>query len=215
VTTAASPALAWKTAREAAGAYIKRGFRVVPLYGILPEGGCACGSPTCKERDWGKHEPPETDGQWKDVGRVFAPAEFGEFDNIGICMGPWKDGKWLLALDLDGTDNVAEFFPAMPPTLTQQSPRGRHLIYTVPDYTPLGNYVDVFKTKRAGFSLDLRYARGRLVCAPSKGAAGDYTWIDWRTPAPLPNHCLATILHQRRTQKLPVAERWSRGSKDP
>lgn len=206
----------FKNAREAAVAYIQRGFRVVPLYGVDPvAGGCMCGSPLCKERDWGKHERPETDGSWKNEGRVFSPAEFGDLDNIALVMGPWKEGRWLVALDLDGTDSVAEFFPAMPPTLTQKSPRGRHLLYTVPEFTPLGNYVDVFKTKRAGFSLDLRYARGRLVVAPSRGATGNYEWLDWRAPVPLPNHALATILHQRRSQKLPVAERWERGSKDP
>jgi Bifunctional DNA primase/polymerase, N-terminal len=206
----------FSTVQEAAAAYIKRGFRVVPLYGLDPiAGGCLCGSNLCKERDWGKHEPPETDGQWKE-GRIFTVDDFkGVLPNIAIAMGPWRAGRWLVALDLDGTDNVAEFFPSMPPTLTQRSPRGTHLIYTVPEFTPLGNYVDVFKTKRAGFSLDLRYARGRLVVAPSKGAAGDYAWVDWRAPAPLPNHALAAILAQRRSQKLPVAARWDRGAKEP
>jgi hypothetical protein len=199
---------------SAAQAYMQRGFRVVPLYGVAPEGGCLCGSPTCKERDWGKHERPETDGKWKD-GHVFTPADFQPQDNIGLVMGPWKGGRWLVALDCDGTDQLAEFFPAMPPTLTQQSPRGRHYVYTVPEYAPLGNYVDVFKTKRAGFSLDLRYARGRLVVAPSRGAAGAYEWVDWRAPQPLPEHALSTILHQRRLQKLPVSDRWDRGAKAP
>jgi hypothetical protein len=200
---------------HAAREYIKRGFRVIPLWGVDPvAGGCLCGSPLCKERDWGKHEPPATDGQWKD-GRTFTEADFGELSNIAIAMGPWKDRRWLVALDCDGCESVAEFFPAMPPTLTQRTPRGRHYIYTVAEYEPLGNYVDVFKTKRAGYSLDLRYARGRVVVAPSRGATGDYAWLDWRAPAPLPSHALATILHQRRTQKLPVADRWHRGSKDP
>jgi hypothetical protein len=203
-----------KSAPEAAAEYLKRGFRVVPLYGIAPSGGCLCGSNLCKERDWGKHEPPETDGDWKN-GRVYTAGDFGAHHNIAIVMGPWRDSRWLVALDCDGTEALAEFFPSMPPTLTQQSPRGRHYIYTVPEFTPLGNYVDVFKTKRAGFSLDLRYARGRLVVAPSRGATGDYAWLDWRAPAALPNHALASILHQRRTQKLPVAERWARGAKDP
>lgn len=203
------------TVEEAAKGYCARGFRIVPLFGISPTGGCMCGSNLCKERDWGKHEPPETDGKWKD-GFLFKPDAFASAcPNIAIAMGPWKDGRWLVALDLDGTNEVAEFFPAMPPTLTQKSPRGRHLIYTVPEFTPLGNYVDVFKTRRGGYSLDLRYARGRLVVAPSKGASGDYEWIDWRAPVALPNHALAAILAQRRSQKLPVASRWDRGAKEP
>lgn len=205
----------FKNAREAAIGYMQRGFRVVPLIGLDPiAGGCLCGVPTCKERDWGKHERPETDGAWKN-GREFTPADFGDLDNIAIAMGPWKEGRWLVALDLDGTENVAEFFPAMPRTLTQMTPRGSHQIYTVPEFTPLGNYVDVFKTKRGGYSLDLRYARGRIVVAPSSGATGNYFWSDWRAPAPLPSHALATILDQRRSQKLPVTDRWQRGSKEP
>lgn len=201
--------------RDAVKAYTERGFRVVPLFGVDPvDGGCRCGSNTCKPRDWGKHEPPGTDGLWKE-GHTFRLDDFAEGCNVALAMGPWKGGRWLVALDLDGTDDPGEFFPAMPPTLTQQTPRGSHLLYTVPEYTPLGNYVDVFKTRACAFQLDLRYARGRIVVAPSRGGSGDYRWTDWRAPVPLPNHALASILAQRRSNNLPVAERWVRGSKEP
>ena len=198
--------------REAAAAYIQRGFRVVPLHGVGPSG-CLCGSCACKERDWGKHEPPNTDGIWKD-GATFTPNDFIELDNIAIAMGPWRHGLWLVGFDIDGCDRIAEL-PELPPTLTQRTPRGRHLIYSVPEYTPLGNYVDVFRTKAWGYSLDLRYARGRIVVAPSRGATGDYAWLDWRDPAPLPGHALDAILDERRRRGLPVATRWERSGKDP
>lgn len=205
----------FSSAREAAAAYIRRGFRVVPLYGVGPSG-CLCGSYACKERDWGKHEPPETDGRWKD-GATFTAADFGAEDNVAIAMGPWRPGLWLVALDLDGTETVSEFIRGLPQTLTQRSPRGLHLIYSVPEYTPLGNYVDVFGTKRDGYSysLDLRYARGRIVAAPSRGASGDYAWTDWRDPVPLPEHAIDAILDERRRRGLPVAARWERGSRCP
>jgi hypothetical protein len=197
---------------EAAKAYIQRGFRVVPLHGV-DRMGCHCGSGACKERDWGKHEPPATDGLWKD-GATFTAADFSDGDNIAVAMGPWRPSLWLVALDIDGSDSIAEL-PELPPTLTQRSPRGRHLIYSVPEYTPLGNYVDVFRTKAWGYSLDLRYARGRIVAAPSRGATGDYVWDDWRDPVPLPESALDAILDERRRRGLPVASRWERDGKAP
>lgn len=199
---------------EAVAAYSERGFRVIPLYGVDELGDCTCGNYACKARDHGKHEPPATDGQWKD-GRTFTADDFPEVSNVAIAMGPWRAGRWLVALDLDGTANAGEFFPGLPRTLTQHTPRGAHLVFTVPEFTPLGNYVDVFRTKRAGFSLDIRYARGRIVVAPSRGSSGAYQWTDWRAPAPLPPNALDAILFERRKHNLPVAERWERGSKAP
>lgn len=199
--------------RDAAAQYIKRGFRPVPLYGLI-KGTCSCGGP-CKERDWGKHEPPTTDGQWKD-GRTFTPDEFSDAQNIALAMGPWTgDTAWLVALDLDGTDDVGNFFRGMPPTLTQRTPRGMHLVYTVRHHEPLGNWVDVFQTKNAGFQCDLRYARGRIVVAPSMNGAGHYEWTHWRTPAALPPGALRAIYAQRQQRGLPVLDRWEREGKAP
>lgn len=203
----------FRDVRDAVAQYIERGFRPIPLFGVGPSG-CNCGG-FCKDRDWGKHEPPDTDGRWKE-GRQFGPLNFNPEDNVALAMGPWKQGRWLVALDTDGTDDLGVFFPSMPKTLTQSTPRGgRHYVYTVPEYTALGNWIDVFRTKRGGFSLDIRYARGRIVVAPSRGATGDYQWIDWRQPAPLPSHALLSIATQRRDAGKPMADRWERGDKDP
>ncbi len=200
--------------RSAVATYQERGFRCIPLYGVSPEGECLCWNPLCKPRDHGKHEPPDTDGAWKE-GRAFTQADFRDTDNVALAMGPWRRGFWLLALDVDGADDASAFFPNLPRTLTQKTPRGVHLIYTVPEYTPIGNWVDCFRTKRAGFSLDLRYARGRIVVAPSRGSAGAYVWRDWRAPAPLPQRCVDAILSQRHELGLPVLDRWERDGKQP
>ncbi len=216
--TSAAPAPAISPIRAAVQAYTERGFRCVPLYGVTDEGVCRCGNPGCKERDAGKHEPPETDGQWKD-GRSFGPDDFRPTDNVAIALGPWTsrggDHSWLVCLDMDGTDTPSTFFPGLPPTLTQKSPRGLHLFFRVPEFEPLGNWVDVYATRNAGFQLDLRYARGRIVVAPSKGATGAYEWLDWRAPVPLPSSALSAIYGQRHTRGLPVLDRWERGSKAP
>jgi len=204
--------------QDAVRAYTARGFRCVPLYGVDDHGNCMCGNPSCKPRDHGKHEPPETDGTWKD-GRTFGPEDFRATDNVAIALGPWKakhgQHSWLVCLDMDGTDDARVFFPNLPPTLTQKSQHGLHLFFTVREFEPLGNWVDCFGTRAAGFQLDLRYARGRIVVAPSRGAWGRYEWQDWRAPVPLPSEALSAIYGQRQTRGLPVLERWERGSKAP
>jgi hypothetical protein len=204
--------------RDAARQYLDLGFRPIPLHG-LTDGACACGSPECKPRDWGKHEPLETDGLWKD-GTEFAPEDFHETNNIALALGPWGGSDdWLVALDWDGKG-----YPAMlghmallvlPETLTQETPRGAHLIYTVPAYAPLGNWVDVWQTKAQGYQMDLRYARGRIVVPPSKNYAGAYEWRWMREPAPLPERLIEQILARRHERGLPVLPRWDRGSKRP
>lgn len=205
----------FQSSREAATAYIDMGFRVVPLYGVGPVG-CLCGSLDCKDRDWGKHGDSDSE-RWKD-GFEFRPGDFDDSSNIAIGLGPWRGDRWLVALDLDGENgivNVKPFTGELPPTLMQRSPRGLHLIYSVPAYAPLGNWVDVFRTKEQGWSLDLRYARGRIVAAPSRGATGEYRWVYWTEPTPLPERVIDTILDERRARGLLVARHWERGKKDP
>lgn len=195
--------------------YRSMGFRVVPLYGVT-NGQCACGSYRCKERDAGKHEPPATDGAWKD-GAEHGPADFGTEDNVALAMGAWNgSADWLVALDIDGPLDLSEIGWTLPPTLTQRSPRGRHLVFSVPAYTPLGNWVDALETKASfGASLDLRYARGRIVAAPSRNAFGAYEWVDFRPPARLPQAAIDDILDRRAARGLPVDTEWRRGSKRP
>ncbi len=202
------------TIGEAVDAYLARDFRVVPLYGIDPATSeCMCGAYGCRRP--GKHEPTEIEDQYRD-GRRFGPTDFKPGDNIAIAMGPWRPGQWLLGVDLDGTCNVQDFFGVpMPATLTTKSPKGLHLIFTVPEYAPYGNWVDCFLTKHGGFALDIRYARGRLNVHPSVGATGPYSWLDWRAPAPFPDAAAQSIFAMRRTRNLPVDDTWERKGKVP
>ena len=200
--------------REAARAYIERGFRVIPMYGVDPAGGCRCGGYTCNA---GKHELAHLDGWWKQ-GHEFKVADFDLDMNIAIALGPWRPGKWLVCLDLDGVTSAseaAEIAPWLTPTLTAKSPRGMHLYYWVPDYTPLGNWVDCFKTKYTlGYAIDVRYARGKINVAPSRTAHGTYTWVDPEHGiARLPQPVIDRILDERRRRKLPVLSQWQRDGK--
>lgn len=200
--------------REAARAYIERGFRVIPMYGVDPAGGCRCGGHKCNA---GKHEFEHLDGRWKE-GHDFKPADFDADMNMAIALGPWRPGKWLVCLDLDGVSKAHEAHEIahwLTPTLMAKSPRGVHVFYWVPDYTPLGNWVDCFKTKHTlGYAIDVRYARGKINVAPSRTASGTYTWLE---PDPgiaqLPWPILDRILDERRRRKLPVASRWQRDGK--
>lgn len=204
----------FQSVRQAAREYALRSFRPIPLYGVDELGDCRCGNPLCKPRDAGKHEPEATEGVWKEGG-TFSPEDFRETDNIALAMGPYKLDLWLVALDVDGADDLEPFFPGLPITLRQKTPRGAHFLFVVPEFTPLGNWTDVFDTRRAGFQLDVRYARGRIVVAPSKGATGPYEWTCWRPPAALPMSCVEAILAQRRERGLKVQDAWERGGKAP
>lgn len=205
-----------REASTAAASYTELGFRVIPLHGVYPTSGkCRCEDIDCKPRDAGKHEPTAQDGKWKD-GKVFEPHDFQRGDNIAIAMGPWRDDKWLVCLDVDGATDAQRFFKTkLPETLTAKTPRGAHFIFSVPAFEPLGNFVDVFKTKERGPSLDLRYARGRIVVAPSRGSTGVYEWTNWREPAELPQEVRRAIRTERVRRGLPTHSRWEREGKSP
>jgi len=192
--------------------YISVGFRPMPMYGLFGGDRCNCGSTECRP---GKHARPEVEAAWKE-GAEYTPGDFTERDNIAIALGPWGGSDdWLVCLDLDGPFPVEQYL-ALPPTLEQKSPRGRHLFFTVPPYAPLGNWVDCFLTKYSeGSALDIRYARGRVNVAPSRTLHGGYEWGPFREPAPLPQAAIDVVLNRRVERGLPVQWEWDRGGKRP
>jgi hypothetical protein len=199
--------------REAAESYAAMGFRPMPMYGVTPEGLCRCGSFECRP---GKHARPDVEATWKE-GNVFEPGDFHEHDNIALALGPWGGSdEWLVCLDVDGPLDIDAYGWDLPPTLTQKSPRGLHLFFSVPAYTPLGNWVDVFLTKHEiGAALDIRYARGRINVSPSRSSFGQYSWIDVREPARLPEAVISSVLDRRVERGLPVQWEWDRDGKRP
>jgi len=199
--------------RVAAQWYISEGFRPIPVYGVKANGTCCCGDSKCKPRDAGKHEPSETDGLWKS-GLQLTPGDFRPGMNVALAMGPYTRREWLVCLDSDGRFPLSRHLGTLPPTMTAKSPRGMHHIFTVKPFAPLGNWVDCFQTK-PGASLDLRYARGRVVVQPSRGAFGAYRWLSLEKPAPLPQRAIDAILNNRRERGLPVLETWERDGKRP
>lgn len=197
--------------------YTALGLRPLPMWGVTAKGECLCGGwgqrrgVPCNP---GKHSRDEE--SWKN-GRDYAAPDFTESDNVAIALGPWQYDRWLVCLDVDGATPASAFFPDLPPTMTQESPRGRHLFYSVPPYTPLGNWVDCLQTKYAGGTgIDIRYARGRINVAPSKSAFGEYAWVSrLGDPAPLPTSVLDIIESSRRRRGLPIQQVWQRSGKRP
>lgn len=203
------------SAPDAAAWYLARGFRVVPLFGVDGQG-CTCRNALCLPRDHGKHCLSFVEDRWKN-GRPFTPADFRDGDNVALAMGDqgWRD--WLVALDCDvySLDPRTSLLD-LPPTLEHTTPRGWHAIYTVPPFTPLGNWLDVFSTRDSGtYGMDLRYARGRIVVPPSRGTTGEYRWDEWREPVPLPRSFIDRVLDVRRRRGLPVTDTWDRRGKRP
>lgn len=203
--------------QQAARQYIEQGFRPVPMWGVQPDGRCCCGGvlPNGRECRAGKHSPEPIETEWKE--RRYRPEDFTEGQNLALALGPWRPGLWLVCLDFDGLPPDYEGTPffTLPPTLTQRSPRGRHLFFTVPEFEPLGNWIDVFQTRDSPPYLDVFYARGRVNATPSRNPWGHYQWTDWREPAPLPREVTERIYDHRRARRLPVLDRWDRGEKVP
>lgn len=199
------------TIREAVREYLRLGWRPMPINGMR-NGRCSCGDAACKERDWGKHAVTKGDEDTAKEGHVFVESNFDGDVNVALMMGMQRLGPWLVALDADGPFDWARLGP-LPPTRTQKTPRGEHRIFSVPDFCPLGNWVKALESPCA--QLDLRYARGRIVVAPSRNAFGEYRWIDLRMPAPLPQTAIDVILRERRKRGLPVLSRWAREGRKP
>jgi hypothetical protein len=111
---------------------------------------------------------------------LFQPHEFPPGCNVALAMGRQPNGDWLLGIDIDGTVDVQRYFGCeLPPTLETTSGRGRHYIYRVRKEADYGNWIDLFSTRcETGYkpscagSVDLRYARGALVVAPSRHRSG-------------------------------------------
>lgn len=212
--------------REAAQRYIDAGLRPIPVW--PPSAGCRCSRgatpatrilAACTGQCLGK---VPKDPEWKDR-RPFSAHEFEPGDNLALAMGLMPDGRWLVALDTDGELPLERLLGPLPETMRTRSGRGEHRIYQVPAAAPLGNWVDALATRdkergyKPGFSgaLDLRYARGAVVAAPSLHRSGRVYETSDAPIAPLPGQAMAALLNERRRRGLPVEAYWRREGRRP
>jgi len=196
--------------------YFDKGYRPIRLY--HPEDGCQClyknKEESCENQCLGK--VPYYDN-WPD--REFTINDFEERCNVALAMGKQPNGKWLLAIDIDGF-LPWWWFDEIPKTLESTTGRGKHYIFSVPPDSPFGNWTDIFHTrsKVTGYRLDhkgavdIRYCRGAIVAPPSLHKSNkQYEWKNWIEPAELPELYIRDIInaHIKRRPNVQHYQRWS------
>ena len=158
--------------------YARRGFSVIPLHGILPDGRCTCGKARCA--DAGKHP---LGGKWKHLQttpltEVQIRDVFGKnpHANVGIVTGAVSG---LIVIDMDGAEGPKSYAGLVPKEDRPLGPgvrtgNGGHLYFRHP-----GHGLKNFVKKHPG--LDARADGGYVVAPPSRHASGrEYVFAEGR-----------------------------------
>lgn len=167
--------------RTAAHGYAQRGWSVLPLHGVTPDGTCRCqAGPACTEQSRGKHP---IRSKWSTIAR-FAGADIEEVwtainpdANVGIRTGD-PSGWWTLDIDpMHGGDvalaKLVEQHGELPPTWSQVTGSGgRHYAFLMPDF-PVTN-----SPGRLPSGIDVRGTGGLIVAAPSVTGRGPYMVVN-------------------------------------
>ncbi len=183
-------------------AYAGRGWDVLPLYSIRPDGSCECGNPDCG-RNAGKHPRNENGltGASRDPAMVKTWWDKWPTANVGIRTGTMSG---LVVIDVDqrheGFDTLYELIKAhgpLPETVEQVTGSGgRHLLFQHPGRDVKNDS----QGKVLGQGIDIRGDGGYIVAPPSKHKDGGvYAWeassLPSKTPlSPLPDWMLTLIL---------------------
>lgn len=194
----AEPQIEDGTLLEAALGHARRGFAVVPLYGMRG-GACSCGHDSC--RTPGKHPLIE---DWVNVASLDDAVIRGWWTkwpdaNVGLVPPPG-----IAILDVDprngGLESLAELeqgHGALPVTPTVETGGGgRHFYFAVP--------VSGIRTRR-GFKpgLELLVGNVYVLAPPSIHASGrEYRWVTRpeTPPAPIPEWLLEEVRARRRAR---------------
>ena len=207
------------TIKEAAQFYIDNGYRPLPIFGIEDKCKHRPYKPEldCKGQCWGKVPKEE---HWPN--KEFTVDDFDESCNLALIMGKQLDGRWLVGFDIDGELDLSEWFQ-LPKTLECKTNRGVHLIFEVPEDSPLGNWIDVMHTRcdingyRLGYkgALDIKFCRGAMVSPPSATKSKNrYEWLEWIKPSMLPYEEINYLIRKRKFH-YPDVKRYRKWSLDP
>lgn len=186
---------------EAALSYACRGWKILPLHSIGPNGVCTCGRSDCQSP--GKH--PRLPGGLKtassDSATVRAWWTRWPTANIGCVCGP----ESFTVVDVDprhgGDTSLRTLVDAndeLPPTLAQQTGGGGwHYFFKHNPDCPCSSGT-------LGPGLDTRsQGKGYVLLPPSKHASGDvYRWINRLPIASMPDW----LLPHKHTQPAPTPE---------
>ena len=157
---------------DAANAFARDGFRVLPCHGIVNEH-CTCGSDRCGSAGKhprlkrGLHDASHDERQLQEWWRRWPNA------NIGLVT----DGTWVL--DCDGDAGLAALadleyqHELLPQTWKVKTGTGEHIYFAKPDG------VDVrCRTNVNGLKLDVRAVGGYVLAPPSLHRLGQrYRWL--------------------------------------
>jgi P4 family phage/plasmid primase-like protien len=167
--------------------YRKRGWRVIQLHSVGPDGmTCSCrNGRKCTSK--GKH--PIDEG-WQNtpplgVDDIVALWEKRPKANLGLAVGE-ASGFWVLDIDPKngGMDSMAALVAEhgkLPDTfVVQTGSGGYHYYFALPDFE-LRNSAD-----RIGKGIDTRANGGQVVAAPSKSDIGSYSIVQDAPIAPAP-----------------------------
>ena len=160
---------------NAALQYADRGWRVIPLHHVKPDGNCSCGKDDCNSK--GKHPRISTWQKDGTTNKELLSRWFTQWPdaNLGIVGGP-ASGLAILDIDprhqgdvsLQALETEHGPLPATPTVTTGGG--GLHYYFRYPE-TQIGN--------RANFrpGLDFKADNGYVVAPPSNHASGNsYRW---------------------------------------
>lgn len=171
----------------AAHGYRSRGWRVVQLHHITPEGVCSCRRGAMCGRNSGKHP---LDEKWQETPPLSAADVQALWDarpmaNIGLATGE-ASGFWVLDVDPEGggfetmAALVAEHGKLPDTFVAMTGSGGYHYFFTLPDF-------DLRNSQgRIGKGIDTRANGGQVVAAPSTSIKGDYVVVSDLPIAPAP-----------------------------
>lgn len=193
----------------AAHEYSRRGFRVIALHRVGPDGvTCSCRQGANCGRNAGKH-PKDT--AWQKAPRL-SGADIEEIwgverpPNIGIATGS-DSGIWVLDIDPDsgGMESmaalVAEHGP-MPTTMVARTGSGGyHYFFALPDFEVRND-----QSGRVAQGIDVRGEGGQVVAPPSRSGKGDYTLVVDAPVAAAPAWLLEKVRKEEKAAQIVTAE---------
>lgn len=178
-------------ARDAAAAYLRMGWSVIPL------------KPASAQNPK-QHKFP--DGPWAEFhNRIMSPEEvtekFKDENGVGIVTGRISG---LVVVDVDparGGDyrQILDRFPTG--RVAQTGGGGYHLFYRYPKSGTVGNFVDVLP------GIDIRGDGGQVVAAPTRAPSGQtYRWLH---EGPITEFPTGILRRGREGQTTPAEDGWA------
>ncbi|HZT66102.1 MAG TPA: phage/plasmid primase, P4 family [Acidimicrobiales bacterium] len=191
---------------EAALAYGRRGWAVLPLHSPGPGGRCSCGNSDCSSIAKHPRTAHGKDDASSDPSRLAAWWRSWPAANVGIRTGAECD---LVVLDVDVDKGGPESLTALegahgllPTTLTVRTGSGGEHRYFRHPGEPIRNDAG----RKLGAGLDVRGDGGYIVAPPSIHATGcAYEWVDPGAPlAELPDWLLERLREPAATPRPPA-----------